>query len=107
VFVISLLLDGCFLDDVHPLPPEACQTSCSYCKAAAATRAAASSRGCGSAARPGSDVSTTQIVSIAGSAQASVPVDPECPNVFSEHPALPAAAPTFSPSPRGVSLAPF
>src|SRR6516164_9489099 len=54
-------------------------------------------------ARAGRDVSTTQMVSVAGSAQAMVPVEPVCPNVFSEQPGLPAAAPTFNPKPRGVS----
>jgi hypothetical protein len=38
-------------------------------EAAAATRSAASSRGGGRSARPGSEVSTTQMVSLAGSAQ--------------------------------------
>jgi hypothetical protein len=44
--------------------------------AAAATFAAATSSGCGETARPGSEVNTTQIVSVAGSAQAIVPVEP-------------------------------
>src|SRR5690606_26227826 len=47
-----------------------------YCRAAAATYSAAMARGCGLAARRGSDVSTTQMVSVAGSAQQSVPVEP-------------------------------
>src|SRR5262245_15681033 len=34
-----------------------------------------------------------------------VPVEPVCPKVFSEHPLLPAKAPTFHPNPRGVSPA--
>ena len=45
-------------------------------RAAVATRSAVSSRGWRSAARRGSDVSTTQMVSLAGSAQQSVPVEP-------------------------------
>lgn len=43
---------------------------------AAATRPAANSLGWGWMARPGNEVSTTQIVSLAGSAQAIVPVEP-------------------------------
>ena len=69
-------------------------------RAAAATAFAANSRGWSATARAGSEVSTTQMVSVAGSAQAIVPVDPEWPKVFSEHPALPANEPTFSPRPR-------
>src|SRR5262249_11569663 len=76
-------------------------------RAPAATRADASSRGWGWTARPGSEVRTTQIVSVAGSAHATVPVEPVCPKVFSEQPGLPAAAPTLSPRPRGVSPAAF
>src|SRR5262249_42633066 len=71
-------------------------------RAAAATRFAASSRGCRFAPRRGSDVSTTQMVLLAGSAQQSVPVEPVWPKVRSEHPGLPASLPTASPSPRGV-----
>src|SRR5439155_8035321 len=72
---------------------------------AEATRAAASSRGWRCTARRGSDVSTTQMVSLAGSAQQSVPVEPVWPKVCSEHPGLPDALPTPNPNPRGVSLA--
>src|SRR5262245_59422628 len=70
---------------------------------AAATHAAARSRGCGWTARAGSEVNTTQMVWLAGSAQAIVPVEPVWPNVFSEHPLLPADAPTLNPKPREVS----
>lgn len=45
-------------------------------EAAAATRSEANVRGCGDTARPGSVVSTTQTVSVAASAHASVPVEP-------------------------------
>ena len=55
-------------------------------------------------ARAGSEVRTTQMVRVAGSAHAIVPVDPVWPKVFSEQPLLPANKPTFHPSPRGVSL---
>src|SRR6185369_11551352 len=51
----------------------------------------------------GSDVRTTQMVRVAGSAHATVPVDPVWPKVCSEQPLLPANKPTFHPSPRGVS----
>src|SRR5262249_53143387 len=71
--------------------------------AAAATRSAASPRGWRFAARRGSDVSTTQTVSLAGSAQQSVPVEPVWPKVRSEHPGLPDSLPTANPNPRGVS----
>src|SRR5207249_6124604 len=73
--------------------------------AAAATRSAAISRGWRFTARPGSDVSTTQMVSLAGSAQQSVPVEPVWPKVRSEHPGLPEALPTPNPNPRGVNPA--
>ncbi len=52
-------------------------------------------------------MSTTQIVWLTGSAQQIVPVEPVWPNVLSEHPGLPANAPTFIPSPRGVSPGSF
>jgi hypothetical protein len=71
--------------------------------ATTATRSAASSRGWRFTARRGSDVSTTQIVSLAGSAQQSVPVEPVCPKVCSEHPGLPDPLPTPNPNPRGVN----
>src|SRR5215510_11405729 len=74
-------------------------------RAAAATRSAATSRGWGLTARAGSDVSTTQTVSLAGSAQQSVPVEPVWPKVRSEHPRLPDALPTANPNPRGVNPA--
>src|SRR2546428_11681831 len=45
------------------------------------------------------------MVSLAGSAQQSVPVEPVCPKVLSEHPGLPADRPTFIPNPRGASPA--
>lgn len=45
-------------------------------RAEPATASAARSRGWGCTARAGSDVSTTQIVAVAGSAQAIVPVEP-------------------------------
>ena len=54
---------------------------------------------------PGSDVSTTQMVSLAGSAQQSVPVEPVWPKVCSEHPGLPDSLPTPNPNPRGVNPA--
>src|SRR5690349_540656 len=54
-------------------------------------------------ALPGRVVSTTQMVSVAGSAQQMVPVDPVWPNVVSEQPGLPAAGPTLNPSPRGAN----
>src|SRR5262249_55248625 len=57
------------------------------------------------AARRGSDVSTTQMVSLAGSAQQSVPVEPVWPNVRSEHPGLPDSLPTPNPNPRGTNPA--
>src|SRR5436305_11258535 len=72
---------------------------------AAATRSATSSRGWGCSARPGSDVSTTQMVSLAGSAQQSVPVEPVWPKVCAEHPGLPDSFPTPNPNPRGVNPA--
>ncbi len=74
-------------------------------RTAAATRSAASSRGCRRTARPGSDVSTTQMVSLAGSAQQSVPVEPVWPKVRSEQPGLPDSLPTPNPNPRGVNPA--
>ncbi len=46
------------------------------CRAEAATALAARSRGCGCTARAGSEVSKTQIVCVAGSVHAIVPVDP-------------------------------
>src|SRR5207248_6337743 len=70
--------------------------------AAAATRSAASSRGWRCAPRRGSDVSTTQMVSLAGSAQKSVPVEPVWPKVCSEQPGLPDSLPTPKPNPRDV-----
>src|SRR6185503_12056697 len=63
------------------------------------------SRGCRCAPRRGSDVSTTQIVSLAGSAQQSVPVEPVWPKVRSEQPGLPDSLPTPKPNPRGVKSA--
>ena len=48
-------------------------------------RSEATSRGWGFTARPGSDVSTTQMVRLAGSAQQSVPVEPVWPKVSAEH----------------------
>ena len=75
----------------------------SFYPAEAATAFPARSRGCGCTARAGSDVSTTQMVWVVGSAQAIVPVDPVWPNVVSEQPLLPADAPTLNPNPRGVS----
>src|SRR5437899_8252751 len=69
--------------------------------AAAATYSAATSRGWRCPARRGSDVSTTQMVSLAGSAQESVPVEPVWPKVCSEQPGLPDPLPTPNPSPRG------
>src|SRR5262249_27370060 len=57
------------------------------------------------APRPGSDVSTTQMVPVAGSAQQSVPVEPLWPNVRAEHPRLPDSSPTANPNPRGVNPA--
>jgi hypothetical protein len=51
----------------------------------------------------GSEVNTTHMVRVAGSAHAIVPVEPVCPKVFSEHPAPPKAAPTSSPRPRDFS----
>jgi hypothetical protein len=81
-------------------PPERDQR-----RAAAATRYAASSRGWGCAARPGSDVTTTHLVSLAGSAQQSVPVEPVWPKVCPEHPGLPDSLPTPNPNPRDVSPA--
>ena len=68
---------------------------------ASATRSEISEHGCGRAAPPGNVVSTTQIVSVPGSAQARVPVNPLCPNVASEQPGLPEWAPMANPSPRG------
>jgi hypothetical protein len=67
---------------------------------ASATRSDAKLRGCGLAARTGRVVSTTQIVSVAGSAQQRVPVEPPWPNVFSLHPGLLARVPMSKPSPR-------
>src|SRR6516165_3643549 len=66
-------------------------------------RSAASSRGWRCSARPGSDVNTTQMVSLAGSAQQRVPVEPVWPKVRSEQPGLPARLPTPNPNPRGVN----
>jgi hypothetical protein len=43
------------------------------------------------------------MVSLAGSAQQSVPVEPVSPKVRSEEPGLPDFWPTANPSPRGVS----
>src|SRR4026207_2055539 len=60
------------------------------------------SRGWGCTARAGSEVRTTQMVRVAGSAQAIVPVEPLCPKVFSEQPLPPADGPMFHPKPRGV-----
>src|SRR6516165_1607023 len=74
-------------------------------RGAAATRSAARARGWRSAARLGSDVSTTQMVLLAGSAQQSVPVEPVWPNVRAEHPRLPDSLPTANPNPRGVNPA--
>src|SRR6185503_21185850 len=68
-------------------------------EADAATASAARSRGCGCTARAGSEVRTTYMVRVAGSAHAMVPVDPVCPKVFSEQPLLPANKPTFQPNP--------
>ncbi len=84
--------------------------TCDQRRDAAATRSAASSRGWGCTARPGSEVSTTQMVSLAGSAQPIVPVEPVWPKVRPEHPGLPDRSPTANPNPargefrRGVVL---
>ena len=43
------------------------------------------------------------MVSLAGSAQHSVPVEPVWPKVRSEHPGLPDPLPTPNPNPRGVN----
>src|SRR6185436_11390330 len=69
---------------------------------ALATRSEATRSGWGFAAAPGSVVRTTQTVSVSGSAHASVPEEPEWPNVFSEQPGLPAPRPTENPRPRGT-----
>ena len=70
---------------------------------ASATRSEARCRGCCWPARAGNVVSTTQIVSVPGSAQARVPVDPLWPNVASEQAGLPARVPMANPRPRGGS----
>jgi hypothetical protein len=46
-------------------------------------------------------MSTTQIVSVAGSAQQSVPVELVCPSVRADTPAPPACGLTANASPRG------
>src|SRR5437588_12837918 len=72
---------------------------------AAATRSAARSRGWLFAPPRDNEVRTTQMVSLAGSAQHSVPVEPVWPKVCSEHPGLPDSWPTANPNPRDVKPA--
>src|SRR5947209_7756675 len=69
----------------------------------AATAIDTRSRGCGFAALAGSEVRITEMVRVAGSAHASVPVEPAWPKVFSEQPLLPAVGPMFQPRPRGAT----
>src|SRR5262245_47389648 len=68
---------------------------------------AARSRGCDWTACAGSEVRTTPMVRVVGSAHAIVPVDPVWPNDFSEPPLPPAEGPTFQPNPRGASPGPL
>src|SRR5688572_3345031 len=67
-----------------------------------ATASEASWQGWGLAARSGSVVRTTQMVSAIGSAQARVPVAPLWAKVFCEQWRLVAFGPRAKPRPRGV-----
>ena len=59
------------------------------------------SRGCGVTALAGNVVNTTQMVSVAGSAQQSVPVEPLWPNTFSRPLGPPSPLPKSKAKPRG------